>query len=256
MDKKLILLTNDDGSRSPGLLELKKALEGAGHVIVVAPHQERSACSHSLSRTTIEAVEESVGHYALSGTPADCVIFAVRRMLPRPPDLVISGINRGPNLGEDVLYSGTVAGAREGALQGIPSLAVSLATRAVHPDFKPAARWTRGFVDAFHWQQLPAGAFLNANLPEGKNPGPVRLTHQGGRSSFGPVQEERDSEGRRRYWIARQEFEWIDDHAVDYQALREGCISLTPLHCDQTDYRTLSRLSHAADERRAKGGGA
>ena len=235
----LLLLTNDDGTEATGLLALKKELAPLGKVVVVAPDEERSAVSHGLTvRHPIHVLERSKDHYALTGTPVDCVLFAVRKLLPRLPDLVVSGINNGPNLGDDILYSGTVAAAREAALYRISALAVSLVTQNEAADFSQAARFVYWLVCEFYPKRIPKGTFLNVNLPEGDLK-EYRFTRQGSKLPSRSVEEKSDPQGRRDHWIGPDEGRWIVEEDTDYLAIKDRVVSITPLQRDQTDYRTL-----------------
>lgn len=238
-DELLILLTNDDGVESPGLRLLATALADFGTIVVVAPAEERSAASHALTiHQPIRVKEIQENHYSLTGTPVDCVLFAVRKLLPRLPDLVVSGINCGPNLGDDILYSGTVAAAREAALYRIPALAISLVTRKECPDYGPATRFVRRLTEEFYPERIPQGTFLNVNIPEGELR-EYRFTRQGSKLVASSIQEKSDPRGRTYYWIGPDESEWVIEADTDYQAIRHGVVSITPLQRDQTDYRTL-----------------
>ena len=235
----LVLVTNDDGVEAKGLLSVKKELADLGRVVVVAPAEERSAVSHGLTiHHPIRVWETSENHYALTGTPVDCVLFAIRKLLPRLPDLVVSGINSGPNLGDDILYSGTVAAAREAALYRIPALAVSLATRKEQPDYEPCARFVHWLIGEFFPDRMPQGSFLNVNFPEGNLEG-YRFTRQGSKLAASSVQRKSDPRGRSYYWIGPDESQWIIEADTDYQAIKDRMASITPLQRDQTDYRTL-----------------
>lgn len=240
----LVLLTNDDGGRAPGLQSLKREMETTARVVTVAPDEERSAASHSLTiHDPIRLIEVSEDDYTLTGTPADCVIFALRKLMLRSPDLVISGINSGPNLGDDVLYSGTVAAAREAALYGIPAVAVSLVGKGEDLDYGPAARFIRDLVKEFYPDRTPRGTALNVNIPPGK-PGAYRFTRQGSKRAWSSIEEKMDPRGRRYYWIGRDESEVLVESDTDYQAISDGVVSITPLQHDQTDYRTLKLLGN------------
>ncbi len=245
----LVLLTNDDGGRAPGLQSLKREMETTASVVMVAPDEERSAASHALTiHDPIRVMEVSENNYLLTGTPADCVIFALRKLMPRSPDLVISGINSGPNLGDDILYSGTVAAAREAALYGIPAVAVSLVAKGEDLDYGPAARFIRDLVKEFYPERTPRGTALNVNIPQGQ-PGAYRFTRQGSKRAWSSIEEKRDPRGRRYYWIGRDESEVLVEADTDYQAINDGVVSITPLQHDQTDYRALKILSeNTADE--------
>lgn len=235
----LLLLTNDDGVGAAGLLALKKELSALGRVVVVAPEQERSAVSHGLTlHHPIRFWETSEDHYALAGTPVDCVLLAIRELLPRLPDLVVSGINSGPNLGDDILYSGTVAAAREAALYRIPALATSLVRQSEAPDYAPAARYVYELICEFYPERIPKGAFLNVNLPE-SDLKEYRFTRQGSKQVASSVEEKNDQQGRKHHWIGPDGGRWIVESDTDYQAVKDRVVSITPLERDQTDYQTL-----------------
>lgn len=235
---RLVLLTNDDGVRAEGLLALKEALAGWGRVFVVAPAEENSAVSQGLTiHRPLRTFNVAEDHYALTGTPADCVIFALRKLLPRMPDLVVSGVNHGPNLGDDIIYSGTVAGAREAAIHRIPAVAASSLNGHREFNFGPGAGFVRRIVDELF--PFPEGTFLNVNIPEG-DPVSYRFTRQGSKAAEGSIEEKRDPRGRRYYWIARDESEWMVEADTDYEAIRAGEVSVTPLQRDQTNYSSLA----------------
>lgn len=237
MSQPFILVTNDDGVHAPGLAALADALATLGDVRIVAPEHEQSASSHSLTlRAPLRVVELRAGVHSVSGTPADCVNLAVTRLLPRRPDLVVSGINRGANLGEDVFYSGTVGGAREGCLHGLASLAVSLAVRdAAQADFTHVAAFAVRVARRVLRHGLPPRTLLNLNAPTGVPLG-LKLTVQARREHAG---EGHDAQ--------RRATESLDVAAVgaetaDVVAVRAGFASLTPLHTDSTHYAALGAL--------------
>lgn len=243
---RLVLLTNDDGVRAEGLLALKRELSGWGRVVVVAPSEERSAVSQGLTiHRPLRVFEVSESHYSLTGTPADCVIFALRKMLPRFPDLVVSGINHGPNLGDDIIYSGTVAGAREAAIHQIPALAASAVGSRGNFTFSQAAVFVRRLIDELF--PFPKGTFLNVNIPDG-DPVAYRFTRQGSKAAEGAIEEKRDPRGRTYYWIARDESEWLIEAETDHEAIRAGEVSVTPLQRDQTDYGALASYKKQREE--------
>ena len=153
------------------------------------------------------------------------------------PDLVVSGVNHGPNLGDDIIYSGTVAGAREAAIHRLPSVAASSLGSHREFNFGPAAGFVRRIIDELF--PFPEGTFLNINVPEG-DPVSYRFTRQGAKAAEGSIEEKRDPRGRRYYWIARDESEWMVEADTDYEAIREGEVSVTPLQRDQTDYSSLA----------------
>ena len=241
MVSPLILVTNDDGVHAPGLKALASALAALGTVYVVAPDREVSACSQSLTLKhplRAERVDENV--YAVDGTPADCVNLALVKLLPRRPDLVVSGINRGANLGEDVFYSGTVGGAREGTFFGVPSIAVSLAVRA-EAEFAPAAAFSARLAAIVLSKGLPERTLLNVNVPPGTPLGAV-ITVQGRRQHEGTIFEGIDPRRRPYYWIEEGTDNWLTDEMSDSHAVRKGLISVSPLHTDTTHHAVVSAL--------------
>ena len=231
----LLLVTNDDGVHAPGIKALAAALTRLGSVHVVAPDREVSACSQSLTLKhplRAEKIEEQV--YSVDGTPADCVNLALVKLLPRHPDLVISGINRGANLGEDVFYSGTVGGAREGTFFRVPSLAISLAVRG-DADFGPAAAFAARLAALVLEKGLPERTLLNVNVPSGTPTGAV-ITVQGRREHEGTILEGLDPRRRTYYWIEEGHDKWLSDELSDINAVRRGFISITPLFTDTTHH--------------------
>ncbi len=240
----LILVTNDDGIHSPGILTLAEALAGVGQVVVAAPDRERSAAGHSLTlHSPLRAEEIAPGRFAIDGTPTDCVNLGIHGLLCARPDLVVSGINRGGNLGDDITYSGTVAAAMEATLMGVPAFAVSLeASSFKAADFLVAADLAARLARVVAAQGLPADTFLNVNVPAG-SPGGVRLTRQGRRRYAEVVVEKTDPRGRKYYWLGGGEAEFLDLEGTDYQAVRSGFVSVTPLHLDLTNYRSFGSLA-------------
>jgi len=239
MDAPLLLVTNDDGYQAPGLQALRQTLAVIGEVFVVAPLREASACGQSLTITRrVEAQEIEPRVFAVDGTPADCVSLAVVRLLGRRPDLVLSGINRGANLGEDVFYSGTVGGAREASFYGLPAVALSLATRG-NDDYEAAAEFAARLARLILEEGLPTRTMLNVNMPLGALGRPV-ITVQGRRESEDVLVE--DTEPAREQagqgWIVEAPSENMD-HLTDIEAIRHGLVSLTPLHCDTTHHAAV-----------------
>ena len=229
-----ILVTNDDGVRSEGLHVLATALERLGEVTVVAPHTESSAIGHALTLRRplrMDHVRDRV--YEVDGTPTDCVNIAVSKILGCMPDLVVSGINTGYNLGDDVTYSGTVAGAMEGALLGIPSIAVSLERTRGQYDFGPPAEAAAAVAGLVLARGLPSRVFLNLNVPPGRPKG-LRLTVQARRNHVTVVAEREDPRGKPYYWIEEGQNDWEPHDQSDYQAVKAGYVSVTPLHPDLT----------------------
>ena len=244
-----ILITNDDGYRSEGLRVLSEAFGALGEVTIVAPVQEASAIGHALTLRhplRLEAIADRV--YAVDGTPTDCVNIAVTQVLKGLPDLVVSGINKGWNLGDDVTYSGTVAGALEAALLGVPALAVSLKATRREYDFGPAARAAASIAAAMLRRPLPSRTFLNINVPRGQPKG-CRVTVQAKRNHVTSVAERHDPKGRAYYWIEEGQNEWEPHDRSDYQAVRDGYVSVTPLHPDLTAHHALSAVDELSFEK-------
>jgi 5'-nucleotidase len=241
----LILVTNDDGILSPGIKALARAMKRVGEVYVVAPDRERTAASHSLTLhkpLRIEALGRRV--FSVSGTPTDCVNLAVNEILPRRPDLVVSGINRGGNLGDDVTYSGTVSAAMEGTLVGIPSIALSQLGEA-HFHFETSARFSTRLVRQVRRFGLPPDTLLNVNVPD-LPPSAVqgvRVTCLGKRifDSNNIIKKE-DPRGKTYYWIAGNRVSWEERKDTDQEAVESGLISVTPVHLDLTNYTALAVL--------------
>lgn len=240
-ERRLILVTNDDGVHAPGIKALAAALEGLGEVHVVAPDREMSACSQSLTlKHPLRAEKVDARVHAVDGTPADCVNLAVVKLLPRRPSLVVSGINSGGNLGEDVFYSGTVGGAREGTFFGIPSFAVSLAARH-ETDFSHAAAFALRLAAIVLDKGLPERTLLNVNVPAGRPDGTV-VTIQGRREHEGTILEGLDPRRRLYYWIEEGRDRWLSDEMSDIYAVRKGLISITPLQTDTTHHAVMAAL--------------
>jgi 5'/3'-nucleotidase len=237
-----ILVTNDDGVRSDGIHALADALRSLGEVIVVAPHIEASAIGHALTlRRPLRMEQVGDGVFEVDGTPTDCVNVAVTKIFGAMPDLVVSGINKGFNLGDDVTYSGTVAGAMEGALLGIQSVAVSLARTLETYDFGPAAAAAARIGGMLLRHPMPGRTFLNLNVPKGTPKG-FRITVQAKRNHVTTVDERIDPRGRPYYWVEEGENDWEPHDRSDYQAVKDGYVSVTPLQPDLTDYNALGLL--------------
>ena len=237
-----ILVTNDDGIHSAGIKALAEALEELGDIVVVAPAHEMSAASHSLTLMRplrIDKIDER--HYSVDGTPTDCITLAMSHILKDDlPSLVVSGINKGGNLGDDVTYSGTVAGALEAAIYGLPGIAVSLVQR-VDFDFGPAAELARELARRVLGDGLPQGTLLNVNVPPGPVRG-VRVTKQGTKIIKPTIIEGTDPRQRKYYWIGEESLTWNEEEGTDYEAVRHGLVSITPLRNDMTDYRVLDEI--------------
>jgi 5'-nucleotidase len=235
-----ILITNDDGYFSEGIAALTQALATVGEVTVVAPASEQSATAHSLTLTRpLRARQVAERRFTVDGTPTDCVLLALTKILPERPDIVVSGINHGANLGDDVTYSGTVAGALEASAYRLPGIAVSLTAR--EGDFSHAANFAAELTARVLKEGLPGGTILNVNVPPGAIRG-ARLTSQGLGSATPDIIEGVDPRGRTYYWIGVQKVSWKEDRGSDHAAIEEGLVSITPLRTDLTDYRTLESL--------------
>jgi len=246
MEPKTILLTNDDGIHSEGIRVLADFLAEVAEVLVVAPDRERNAASHALTLHKPLRMEEiRPKTYSVNGTPTDCVTLGVLHLLKRRPCLVVSGINKGGNLGDDVTYSGTVSAAFEGTLLGIPSVAVSqMGEKDFH--FSTAAAFTARLARLVLERGLEKDTLLNVNVP---NLSPdrvqgVRFTSLGKRlfEGNGGVIEKIDPRGKKYYWIGVAGVKWADLGDTDDKAIAEGRISVTPLHLDLTQYRALEHL--------------
>ena len=247
-----ILVTNDDGYRSEGVKALADVLARLGEVTVVAPVAEASAIGHALTRRHVLRLEPIAPRlYAVDGTPTDCVNIAVTQVLRELPALVVSGINKGWNLGDDVTYSGTVSGALEAALLGIPAIAVSLRYSREGYDFRWAAQAAASYAEAILKQPLPQRQFLNINLPKGEPTG-YRVTVQAKRNHITSVAERQDPKGRPYYWIEEGQDEWEPHDRSDYQAVRDGYVSVTPLQPDLTAHDSLAVVERLSQELEAK----
>jgi len=244
VSRPFILLTNDDGFDAPGLAALVEAMKGVGELLVVAPDREQSGSSHSLTlERPLRAIRVADGRFRVDGTPTDCVHLAVDTLADgRRPDLVLSGINRGLNVGDDVTYSGTVAGALEGTLLHIPSIAYSSEIdESGNADFSTGTAFVRHLAGEVLSRGLPEGVFLNVNIPA--RPGAtVRITRQGRRRYRATSIERLDPSGRPYYWIAGADTEPRGEPDGDHAAIRDGCISVSPLHINLTHEAAISGL--------------
>lgn len=241
----IILVSNDDGIHSEGLVALEEALKNLGEVHTVAPDRVQNSMSHALTlHRPLRVHEEGPRRLAVDGTPTDCVKLALSGLIPVRPDLVVSGINKGPNLGDDIIYSGTVSAAIEGTLLGIPSIAVSLVSLRDFV-FEAAAEFAAALAARVMEKGLPKGTLLNVNVP----PEPKRemkgwkLTRMGKRHYKEEVVERVDPRGRKYYWIGGDDLGYAEEDGTDCVAVHEGYISVTPLHVDLTNHRFLSEVT-------------
>jgi len=240
----IILITNDDGIFAPALKPLKQALAPLGRVVIVAPDRDQSATSHSLTLHRpfrIHKHEDDV--YSVDGTPTDCVVTAYYGLLDGPPGLVVSGINHGPNMGEDVFYSGTVAAAIEGTLQGAPAIAASLVTRE-SSDFVDPARFIGRLAGQVLERGLPRRQLLNVNMPHRpwQDVRGVQITRLGSRVYRDTLIKKVDPRGRDYYWIGGEDPVWEAQPGTDFHAVSEGSVSVTPMRLDLTDEGALAGL--------------
>lgn len=252
-DIRHVLISNDDGIDAKGLSTLEKVLRDSPEfrVTVVAPHDQQSASSHSLTLTApLRILERGSGRYAVTGTPTDSVLVAMEKILRSdPPDLVISGINHGPNMGEDVLYSGTVAAAMEGTMFGLPSYALSLA--AWHPgDFTGAESFLRRALPEILDFPLRKGTLLNINIPDGPPEAiqGLRVTRLGSRVYQNVITDQVDPHGRPYLWIGGQGPTWTREKGTDHNAVDDGYVSITPLLIDLTHYGLYDQMKELERE--------
>src|SRR5437763_2326160 len=241
-----ILLTNDDGYQAEGLRAVAEAVADFAMVHIVAPSREQSGTAQSLRlRQPIVCNRIAEREWAIDGTPADCVSVALHKLLPEKPDLVISGINHGANLGENVYYSGTVGAAREGALHHIPSVARSLCSKKTEVQFEDSARVARAVAELILQEGLPDQVLLNVNVPEPWNGG-VKFTRQSQKITRNQLSEGKDPRGRSYFWLFEQRIDKDVEPDTDYAAIFSGTVSITPLHLDPTHAESLNHLSHWA----------
>ncbi len=257
--QKTILITNDDGFESKGLLALKEALSPLANIIIVAPTIEKSACAHSLTLTRpLRFIELEKNFYKLDdGTPSDCIFLSLNKLFKdKKPDLVVSGINIGANMGEDITYSGTVAGAMEAVLQGIPAIAISQVCKNNCKDvqkleYKLAKDTIYKIVKKIFEDKYPLGdrKLLNINIPpiDIKDCKGIKITHAGKRSYGNDAQVHINPRGLEYYWIGLPKLDWhpnknIHNDYSDFEAIKENYVSITPVHLDMTHYESIKNL--------------
>ncbi len=241
----LILVTNDDGAHAAGFQALREALSSVGRVVAIAPDREQSATSHSLTLEHPLRVREIGDSFmSVDGTPTDCVLLAFNGLLQEKPQMVVSGVNHGPNLGEDVSYSGTVAAAIEGTLQGAPAIAVSLAGKAPY-HFEAACSFTLKLVRTIIERGAGSQALLNVNVPNvpSEKIKGVKITGLGRRVYRDMIVKKTDPRGKSYYWIGGNEPTYVaSPENTDFNAVKSGMISVTPLHLDFTDYKKIVEM--------------
>ncbi len=240
-----ILISNDDGINSKGLHRLHEALSELGDVFVVAPDRDQSAVSHSLSLYRPLRLEQATERvYTVDGTPTDCINLAINGIMnDHRPDLVVSGINKGENLGDDITYSGTVSAAMEGTLLGVPSIAISLAGKNDY-NFDAACYYSLKISKYVLENKLPKDTLLNVNVPgiDKEEIKGVMVTRQGKRLYEEPVVEKTDPRGRKYYWIGGDALDFIHIENSDIVAVNEGYVSVTPITLDLTDFNFMDNL--------------
>ena len=239
-----ILVTNDDGIYSEGIRKLAEACRSIGEVIIVAPDREQSAASHALTlNRPLRLLKLQENEWIVDGTPTDCVNLAVLRLLKETrPDVVVSGINFGPNLGDDVTYSGTISAAFEGALLNIPSIAFS-ALVGENFSFDPCAAFAAELTRIILSADRNPHIVLNVNFPTAQFNG-VRITRLGKRIYSEGVIERLDPRGRKYYWIGGEQPTWHPGEGTDFEAIQAGYVSITPLHLDLTHHDSIAGLKH------------
>ena len=247
-ERKRILLTNDDGYFSDGIRSLRESLSRKHEVLVVAPDREQSASSHSLTLNRPLRVHKiDASTYATDGTPTDCVMLAIHMLFKRKrPDMIISGINHGANMGDDITYSGTVAAAIEGSIMGIPSLAVSMANHEPGMSMKRAAAFIARLVDRYDQLHIDPSTFMNINFPpdNGKPYQKYEFTRQGTRHYKDIIVHKTDPRGKPYFWIGGRA-KWRTTRGSDFGAVNAGTVSITPLRLNFTDTDSLGRLKEA-----------
>lgn len=242
--KPIILITNDDGIDAQGIQTLRRGLARIADTRVFAPMSQKSGASHSFSlRKPLEVIWRDPATAAVDGTPTDCVMLAVRGLLKERPDLVVSGINHGPNLGDDVTYSGTVAGAMEGTLLGIPSIAVSCVSWQ-ECRFEAAAHYAVRVARQVLKRGLPRNTLLNVNVPSAgrRSIRGVRFTKLGKRIYRDMIVETKRPDGRQYFMIDGADPDWEREPSTDFEAIEQGMVSITPFHLDWTNHRALAAL--------------
>ena len=240
-----ILVSNDDGILAPGIAVLANACRQVGTVTVVAPDREQSGTSHSLTlHRPLRPARTPDGAYQVDGTPTDCVLLAIGALLPERPDFVFAGVNHGPNMGEDVLYSGTVSVAMEAVTLGVPGIAFSFAGRDPELIASYDVTLVRLIRQITAMEQFPADTLLNINLPRlhASEVKGVRVTKLGSRFFSSSITRMNDPWGREVLWIGGGEVTWTGDAESDHQAVKDGFISVTPLHMDLTNHQLIETV--------------
>lgn len=242
-NKPRILITNDDGYHSEGIIALENALSEIGDCYVVAPASEMSGASHSLTLSRPLRIRQiDARHWTVDGTPTDCVTLALNQILPENerPIICVSGINHGANLGDDATYSGTVAGAMESTILGVPGLAFSLVANRNH-DFTESAKFAKQITQKALKEGLPKNTLLNINVPKGVPQG-IRITKQGFKDARPVISEHIDPRGKAYYWIGEVRSGFHAEGGTDFEAIDEGFVSITPMRSDLTNHSAIEIL--------------
>jgi 5'/3'-nucleotidase len=242
-EKIRILITNDDGYHSEGIVALENALSEIGDVYVVAPASEMSGASHSLTLARPLRIRQiDARHWTVDGTPTDCVTLAINKIFSAEerPDICASGINHGANLGDDATYSGTVAGALEATILGVPGLAFSLAVSRSH-DFTESVKVAKQITQKAITEGLPENTLLNINVPKGEPKG-IRITKQGFKNARPVISEHIDPRGKPYYWIGENRIGFHAEGGTDFEAIDEGYVSVTPMRSDLTNHKAIEML--------------
>lgn len=244
----IILVTNDDGVHSQGLISLFRSMQKLGDAYIIAPDRERSAVSHALTMhkpLKVDKLRKNI--YSINGTPTDCIAIGVNKILPEKPVFIVSGINKGANLGDDITYSGTVSAAIEATIMGIPAFAVSLVSREKNFsawNFTAASKISLKIGEYILEHSLPYDTLLNVNVPNvtAKGIKGMKLTRQGKRIYDDSIQETFDPHGEKHYWIGGGNPYWEHGEDTDIQAVQDNYVSVTPIHLDLTNYDALKFL--------------
>ena len=239
---KTILITNDDGIHSPGIEALQQALSGLGRTIVIAPDRDNSAVSHSLTMNRpLKVVRLRENFYTLDGTPTDCVAVGIKKILAVRPDLLVSGINAGANLGDDISYSGTVSAAIEGTMYGIASMAISVGGEPPY-DYRAAMQIALFMAGKILRNSLPGDTLLNINVPSGSSYKKIRVTRQGRRLWENSIHETLDPRGSKHYWIGGGTPVTDPGEDTDVHTFADGNVSITPIQLDLTNHAGITFL--------------
>lgn len=245
MERPRILITNDDGIHAEGIIALEEAMRGLGEVYVVAPVSEQSGAAHSLTLGRPLRIRQiDVRHWTVDGTPTDCVTLALNRILPpeERPHICVSGINHGANLGDDATYSGTVAGALEATILGVPGLAFSLVANR-DQNFTESIRVATEVTRKALTEGIPEGTLLNVNVPKGIPKG-ISITKQGFKTARPVISEHIDPRGKLYYWIGEERVGFRAEGGTDFEAIDEGYVSVTPMRSDLTNHSALAAMKN------------